>query len=90
MWYILTVVLAVAVAFLAFYAFNKKVSVRWWEWLMLGLGLFLFVFALQNVIGTFIEKESQAAVTMMWTLGIPALILIVVPVVMVTLRKIKA
>ena len=87
LWTLFTIILTVAVALLIFYVVHNKISVRWWEWLIGGVGLVLFVFALQNFFGAFAEDESHAAWTFLWTLGIPALVLIVLPFILVSNRK---
>ena len=86
-WSLFTVVLVAAVAFLVFYAIRSKLSVRWWEWVLATIGLLLFVFMLQNFSGAFVEGETKAAWTFLWTLGIPALILIILPFIMVAIRN---
>lgn len=86
-WTLFTFVLAVIITALIAWVIVKKVSVKWYEWLIGAIGLILLVFMLQNFFGTFSEGESHAAWTFLWTLGIPAVILIAVPFVLVSARK---
>jgi len=85
-WTLFTIVLVVALTHLAVLAINKKISVRWWEWVLFGAGVLLLVFTLQNFVGAQLEGESKPAWMFLWTLGIPALILIATPAVLVFMR----
>ena len=87
LWTLFTIVLVAALTFLVVYVFNKKIAVRWWEWVLFAIGILLLVFALQNTFGAAAEGESKAGFMFLWTLGIPALILIVIPVVLVQRRS---
>ncbi|MCL2475163.1 MAG: dehalogenase [Chloroflexi bacterium] len=87
LWTLFTIILVVAVTLLVVYTIVKKISVRWWEWLIGGIGLVLLVFALQNFVGALAESENHAAWTFLLTLGIPAIILIALPTVVVMNRN---
>jgi len=82
-WTLFTIILVAALTALIFYILNKKISVRWWEWVLLTLGVLLFVFGLQNLFGGLAEGEPQAAWLLFATFGILGLILIAVPAVLV-------
>ena len=86
-WTLFTIILVAALTLLVIYVFNKKMVVKWWEWVLFGIGILLFVFALQNFFGAMMEGESKPAFMFLWTLGIPALILLIVPIVLVRLRR---
>ena len=87
-WTIFTIILIAALTLLVVLAINKKVAVKWWEWVLFVLGVALMVFALQNFLGAMQEGEPKAAWTFAWTLGIPALILIFTPAVLVQRRQV--
>ena len=86
-WTIFTIILVAALAFLVFYVINKKISVKWWEWVLFAAGILLLIFALQNFVGANLEGESKPAWMFAWTLGIPAIVLLIVPIVLVQMRK---
>ena len=86
-WTLFTIILVAILTLLVVYVFNKKIRVCWWEWVLFGIGILLLVFALQNTFGAAAEGESKAGFMFLWTLGIPALILIVVPAVLVQRRQ---
>ena len=86
-WTIFTVVLVAALTLMVTFVINKGISVKWWEWVFFGVGVLLLVFALQNFFGVMLEGETKASWMFAWTLGIPALILIITPIVLVQLRR---
>ncbi|MCL2475338.1 MAG: dehalogenase [Chloroflexi bacterium] len=80
------VVFTMAVAAAVALIIVKKVSVRWWEWLIFGIGVALLIFTVQNFIMAFGEQEPQAA-WMFWLFtGLPALIIIAIPAILVFKR----
>ena len=85
-WTLFTIILVATITLLVVLVINKKISVKWWEWVLLGAGILLLVFALQNFVGASLEGESKPAWMFAWTLGIPALILIAAPTVLVVMR----
>ena len=86
-WTIFTVVLTFAIAALVFWVVKENKSVRWYEWLIGAVGVILLVLCLQNTFGAMLEGESHASITFLWTLGIPALILIALPVILAVRRN---
>jgi hypothetical protein len=83
-------IFAALVTALVFYVLNKNISVRWWEWLLLAIGILLLVFTVQNFLGSFVENEPKAAWIFWLVLGLPALIIIAIPTVLVVRRKLSA
>jgi len=81
-WTLFTIILVAALTALVFYVFNKKITVKWWEWVLFALGILLFVFGLQNLFGGLAEGEAKAAWLLFATFGILGLILITVPAVL--------
>ena len=86
-WTLFTIVLVALISFLVFWVINKKYSVRWYEWVLFFVGIVLMVFMLQNFFGAFAEGEPKPAWMFLWTLGIPALVLIVLPVILSNSRN---
>ena len=86
-WTLFSIILVATLTLLFVYVFNKNISVKWWEWVLFALGVLLMVFTLQNFVGAFAEGESKPAWMFLWTLGIPALVLLVAPIVLVQRRR---
>ena len=87
LWTLFTIILVAALVLLVVYVFNKQITVKWWEWVLFAIGIILLVFALQNFFGALAEGESKPAMMFAWTLGIPALIFLIVPCVLVQTRR---
>ena len=87
LWTLFTIILVAALTLLVVYILNKKIEVKWWEWVIFGVGVLLFVFALQNTFGAAAEGETKAGFMFLWTLGIPAVVLIGVPCILVQRRR---
>ena len=62
---------------------SKKYSVKWYEWVIGVCGFLLFLFTIQNFFAAFAEFESGPALTYLWALGIPSLIIMWVSVMLV-------
>ena len=86
-WTLFTIILVAALTLLVVYVFNKKIAVKWWEWVLLALGVLLFVFGLQNLFGGLAEGEAKAAWLLFATFGILGAILIAVPAILVQRRR---
>ncbi len=77
-WFIFGIGLGVA-GTIYFYSLKaKRVTLRWYEWLLAIAEVFLVGFTVQNFLGSFTELEPQAAWLMLVFLGVPAVILGVV------------
>ena len=77
------VVLAIAIII------NKKISVRWYEWLIFAIGVSLLIFTTQNFFASFVENESRAAWIFLLVLGLPALIIVSIPITL-ALRRVTS
>ena len=58
-----------------FYA-ATKMTLAWYEWLLVALGIIFFVFAVQNFQYMKVEYETRAATTLLFMFGLPGLILL--------------
>ena len=83
-------IFAALVTALIFFIIKEGISVRWYEWLIAGIGILLLIFTVQNFLGSFIENEPTAAWIFWLVLGLPSLIIIAIPTVLVIMRKSKA
>ena len=55
---------------------SRKIVVRWNEWLIGVLGLLLAFWAFHDFFASIAEHNNTAALTFLWMLGTPAIILI--------------
>jgi uncharacterized membrane protein len=58
----------------------KGIAVRWYEWLLGALGLVLAVWAVNDFFASIAEHNEAAGRTLLWILGIPAVILLALAV----------
>ncbi|MCL2475357.1 MAG: dehalogenase [Chloroflexi bacterium] len=87
MFWFLAIILTIAATAIVAYLIIKNISVRWYEWLMLGIGFAILLFTVQNTVGSIDEREYMTAWMMMLTFGIPALILLAIPTVLIIKRR---
>ena len=80
-------IFAVAATALVFWVIKQGISVRWWEWLIGAIGLALLIFTVQNFLGSFVENEPKAAWMFWLILGLPSLIIMAIPTVLVIMRR---
>ena len=59
--FILGLIFGAIIIFCLTYASLKKISVRWWEWILGILGIALLYFAILNFDGGLYEQTTQAA-----------------------------
>ena len=78
MWFIIGIVLGVALLGLVVWMRVKNVSLTWYEWLIGIVGLLLLLFTIQNFVGSLIELETKPALMFLLVAGLPALILLAV------------
>lgn len=77
MWFLIALIFGVGLTALVFWLRNRKIVVKWYEWLIGGVGLLLLLYAIQNVVAAFAEVEPEAAWLLLLTFGLPAIILLV-------------
>ncbi|MBA7690140.1 hypothetical protein ES703_98664 [subsurface metagenome] len=78
MWFIIALILGIALTALVLWLHSRDIKVSWYEWLIGVIGLLLLLFTIQNFVGSFIEVESTAAWMFWLVTGLPALILLVI------------
>ncbi|MCL2475296.1 MAG: dehalogenase [Chloroflexi bacterium] len=78
---------AALVTALVFWVIKQGISVRWWEWLIGTIGIALLIFTVQNFLGSFVENEPKAAWMFWIVLGLPSLIILAIPTVLVIMRR---
>ncbi len=78
MWFIIGIVLGVAMLALVLWLRSRDIKVTWYEWLIGVIGLLFLLFTIQNFAGSFAELESKAAWMFLLVTGLPAIILLAV------------
>ncbi|GAI40852.1 putative reductive dehalogenase anchoring protein (rdhB) [marine sediment metagenome] len=78
MWFIIGIVLGVAMLALVLWLRGRNIKVTWYEWLIGVLGLALLLYTIQNVVGLLTEIEPTATWMFALVIGLPALILLAV------------
>jgi len=88
--FFIAAIFAILACLLVFFVLKQGISVRWWEWLLAALGLALVIFTIQNFMGLLGENESKPAWLFWLYIGLPGIILIAIPAVLVAIRRNKA
>jgi len=79
MWAAIAFVLGVGLTALWFWAKNKNVSIKWWEWTLGLLGIFFISFTIQNIMAADFEEVTRANGAFLLVTGLPGLILLIIP-----------
>jgi uncharacterized membrane protein len=87
MGFILGIVLGALLIGLFVYLKSIGFSLTWYEWLIGIVGLLLLFMTVQNMIGSMIELESQAAWMFALIMGLPAVLLLAVDWRLIARRK---
>ncbi|AII58503.1 dehalogenase [Dehalococcoides mccartyi] len=58
---------------------SKKMSLTWYEWLMGIAGIVLLFLAVQNFLGSLAESEIKPAYMILLFMGLPSVVLLVLP-----------
>ena len=92
MLFIIGLVVGAALMGLAFWLQQKGIAVRWYEWLLGALGFMTAVWTVNDFFGSMAEYNETAGRTLLWILGIPALVLLALAIFLPwrRVRKIKA
>jgi len=80
MWFIIGLILGVGLLVLILFLRTRKITVKWYEWLICAVGLLLLLFTIQNFSGSLAEHEEFAAWTFLWLSGVPSIILICISI----------
>ena len=86
-WFIIGIVVTAAVMGVIFWLRQRSIVLKWYEWLVGILGLLLLLLTIQTIIGAFNEVESGAAVKFALILGLPSLVLLLIPSIAVWRRS---
>ena len=78
MWFIIGLIVGVAVLALSLWLRNNNIAVKWYEWLIGVLGLLLVLFSIPNFTGSFAEREPAAAWMFLLLLILPGVVLMAV------------
>lgn len=77
LWLILGIVIGAGLLFLK----NSSIKLAWFDWVVLVLAIVFYVLAIANYNGSMEELEPRAAMFLLASFGIPALLLTVIVVV---------
>lgn len=58
---------------------SKNMSLTWYEWLMGIVGMILLFFTVQNFFGSLAESEFEPAYMILLFMGIPTVVLLILP-----------
>jgi uncharacterized membrane protein len=78
--FILGMLFGAALLGLVFILSMKGIALRWYEWLLGALGLILGLWAVHDFFASMAEHNESAARFLLWVIGTPALILLVLAV----------
>jgi len=78
---------AFAISFVLAVVYIKKISVRWYEWLLAFIGVLIIILTIQNFMAAFDENEATAAWLFWLYMGLPGIIILAIPVVLMWRRN---
>lgn len=78
---------ASVIMFVLALVYVKKLSVRWYEWMLAFIGLAIIILTIQNFMASFGENEATAAWLFWAYLGLPGIIIAAIPTVLVWRRN---
>jgi len=87
MWWAISVILAAGLVALWLWLRDRKTKTKWYDLAVGMVGMLLLIYAIHNFSDFMAEHETVAAWNGLFIFGIPALVLLVIPVVVVLLRQ---
>jgi hypothetical protein len=90
LWIGIALIVGIGLTLFIKWAKESNIKIKWYEWLSVFVGIVLLAFTIQNFYGAFQEKVVKAAFMFLLLPGVPALILLVLPLVRVTMARNKA
>lgn len=78
MWLLIGLVIGAGVATLILWLRSRKIILNWYEWLIGAVGIGILFYMIRNVSGSLADNEARAAVTFLWLLGAPAIVLLAI------------
>jgi uncharacterized membrane protein len=86
-WAAASVILAFIIYFFVQWTRRNNMTTKWYDWTLLAIGLILLLFAIQNSITSVAENVSTAVWMWLVVVGLPALIIIVIPIQLIMRRQ---
>ena len=86
-WVVASVVLAFIIYFFVQWTRRNNKTTKWYDWTLLAIGLVLLLFAIQNSITSVEENVSTAVWMWLVVVGLPALIIITIPIQLILRRQ---
>jgi hypothetical protein len=90
MWLLIGAVLGAGLAILILWLRSQKITLKWYEWLIGAAGIGILFYMIRNVSGSLADNEARAAVTFLWLLGAPAIVLLAIASLLLWRRHRKA
>ena len=87
MWFIIALIVGIAIGALVLWMRSRDIKMTWYEWLIGIVGLVVLLFAAQNYFGIQDELNSSGANLFLLVLGLPGLILLVLSWQLVARRR---
>ncbi len=78
MWLLFGLIIGAGLITLASWLHHKKISVRWYEWLIGIIGLLLLLFTIQNFSTSLAGYEEYAAWTFLWVFGLLSILFLAI------------
>ncbi len=70
--------LGAGLAILILWLRSQKIILKWYEWLIGAVGVGILFYMIRNVSGSLADNEARAALTFLWLLGVPAIVLLAI------------
>jgi hypothetical protein len=77
MWFAAGLLISAGVIALAFWWNSRRIRVNWYVWLMGAVGILLLAWAVHDYYASMAEYNEIAAWTLLWLLGLPGLLLLI-------------
>jgi hypothetical protein len=78
MWLLIGLVIGAGLMALRLWLRKREITLRWYEWVIGVAGVGILLYMIRNVSGSFADNETKAAVTFLWLLGVPAIVLLAI------------
>jgi len=87
MYLIVGLLVGLALGGFAIWSYNKGIKTKWFDWVLLVIGAFLLIFAAQNFVAGFEESVARFSWLILVTVGLPGVICLAVPCVLIKTRN---
>jgi len=78
MWLLISLVFGAVLATLILWLRSRKITLKWYEWLIGAIGIGILFYMIRNISGSLADNEARAAVAFLWLFGAPAIVLLAI------------